>query len=222
MKLIVLYGPENSGKTTTLKMVYEVLKQFNLFDSHFFKYYNRDREHTDFRDVLVIDKDNYLNTKDIEVSYDQWVNCKTAKQTIPTYAPEDIIFNGTQKDYDTFPDAFFNQPKILQPNDLIRVGIVLEGDYGIPSDKKNRDLYSHLVELAFCDVIICACSILKDALAPKPLDCVNQFIQNQNADYSYVLTKRKNDRLDDWDTVKIPTDTKVARCILSHLAKFIK
>ena len=29
MKLIVLYGPENSGKTTTLKIVYGKLKPFD-------------------------------------------------------------------------------------------------------------------------------------------------------------------------------------------------
>ena len=53
MKLIVLYGPENSGKTITLKIVYERLKKYNLLETHWFRYYDHDRAHLDFRDVLV-------------------------------------------------------------------------------------------------------------------------------------------------------------------------
>lgn len=54
MKLIVLYGPEDSGKTTTLEMVYERLKRINIKDTHCFWYL--DEIQRDFIDVLVIDK----------------------------------------------------------------------------------------------------------------------------------------------------------------------
>ncbi len=53
MKLIVLYGPKDSGKTTTLKMVYEKLKKENGCETNCFAYYDSDRAHLDFRDVLV-------------------------------------------------------------------------------------------------------------------------------------------------------------------------
>ncbi|MBR4625306.1 MAG: hypothetical protein IKO56_07215 [Alphaproteobacteria bacterium] len=53
MKLIVLYGPKDSGKTTTLKVVYEKLKKKNVCETNWFAYYDSDRAHLDFRDVLV-------------------------------------------------------------------------------------------------------------------------------------------------------------------------
>ena len=55
MKLIVLYGPESSGKTTTLKIAYEKTKKDNKEESYCFKYYDDTREHNDFRDVLLLD-----------------------------------------------------------------------------------------------------------------------------------------------------------------------
>ena len=36
MKLIVLYGEENSGKSITLKRVYERLKKENLLETNWF------------------------------------------------------------------------------------------------------------------------------------------------------------------------------------------
>ncbi len=66
MKLIVLYGPEKSGKTTTLKMVYEQLKPFNLSETYWFKYYDSNRAHLDFRDVLALD---YAKITAIKVDY---------------------------------------------------------------------------------------------------------------------------------------------------------
>ena len=57
MKLIVLYGDGNTGKTITLKMVYERLKKHNLLDVNCFRYYDRECHHYDFCDVLVFKKD---------------------------------------------------------------------------------------------------------------------------------------------------------------------
>lgn len=65
MKLIVLYGPEDSGKTTTLKMVYDELKKINLFETNQFRYVDKEPRGTtsfinvdvcrlDFRDILYI------------------------------------------------------------------------------------------------------------------------------------------------------------------------
>lgn len=68
MKLIVLYGPENSGKTTILKMVYEQVKKKNLVETHWFKYYDDNCEHNDFRDVLVIEDDKVIETKPLILS----------------------------------------------------------------------------------------------------------------------------------------------------------
>ena len=53
MKLIVLQGPENSGKTTTLKKIYERLKCINAADSNYFEYV--DSNLRDFNGVLEID-----------------------------------------------------------------------------------------------------------------------------------------------------------------------
>ncbi|MBO7598173.1 MAG: hypothetical protein J6T70_14130 [Bacteroidales bacterium] len=62
MKLIVLQGPENSGKTTTLKIVYEQLKKWNLLETHCFKYYDSDGGHRDFRDVLLVERQTILDS----------------------------------------------------------------------------------------------------------------------------------------------------------------
>lgn len=89
MKLIVLYGPEDSGKTTTLKMVYERLKKHNLLETNCFKYYDDDARHNDFRDVLVLKK--------------------SAAEDVATSSnyPEGRWFDGTnpQDIKDAFPDG---------------------------------------------------------------------------------------------------------------------
>ncbi|MBQ3691649.1 MAG: hypothetical protein II937_17515 [Bacteroidales bacterium] len=54
MKLIVLYGKPNTGKTTTLEIVYERLKRINVQNTNMFWYL--DDIQRDFIDVLVIDK----------------------------------------------------------------------------------------------------------------------------------------------------------------------
>jgi len=68
MKLIVLYGPENSGKTTTLKMVYDELKNVNALETNQFNYIDKEPKvgtsslkgvdvcRLDYRDILLIDK----------------------------------------------------------------------------------------------------------------------------------------------------------------------
>ncbi len=55
MKLIVLYGPENSGKTTTLEIVYERLKRISIPRATNYFFY-LDGIQRDFIDVLDIDK----------------------------------------------------------------------------------------------------------------------------------------------------------------------
>lgn len=65
MKLIVVCGPENSGKTTILKMAYEELKKINIEETHWFKYYDDNNHHYDFRDVLVLDEDKTSITNPI-------------------------------------------------------------------------------------------------------------------------------------------------------------
>lgn len=57
-KLIVLFGPENSGKTTTLKIAYELTKQDNTEETKWFKYYDNQKAHNDFRDVLILERSN--------------------------------------------------------------------------------------------------------------------------------------------------------------------
>ncbi|MBQ9214397.1 MAG: hypothetical protein IJ150_10725 [Bacteroidales bacterium] len=68
MKLIVLCGPENSGKTTILKMVYEEVKKYNLTETNWFKYYDDNCEHNDFRDVLVIKDNITIGAKSIQIT----------------------------------------------------------------------------------------------------------------------------------------------------------
>ena len=55
MKLIVLYGPENSGKTTTLEIVYERLKRISIPRATNM-FWSLDGIQRDFIDVLDIDK----------------------------------------------------------------------------------------------------------------------------------------------------------------------
>lgn len=52
MKVIVLTGPSSSGKTTTLKIVYEYLKHINDKETRMFHYL--DPIQKDFFDVLII------------------------------------------------------------------------------------------------------------------------------------------------------------------------
>ena len=55
MKLIVLRGPENSGKTSTLEVVYERLKRISVAEPYF-EYVDVLR---DFNAVLEIDKNKF-------------------------------------------------------------------------------------------------------------------------------------------------------------------
>jgi len=52
MKVIVLTGPSSSGKTITLKIVYEYLKEINEEETNSFHYLDSAKK--DFYDVLVI------------------------------------------------------------------------------------------------------------------------------------------------------------------------
>ena len=70
-KLIVLFGPENSGKTTTLKIAYELTKRDNLEETKWFKYYDDQKAHNDFRDVLILEQKviSKINNQDIKSQY---------------------------------------------------------------------------------------------------------------------------------------------------------
>ena len=56
MKLIVLYGGGKTGKTTSLKIVYEVLKRMNHEETNVFEYLDTQYHYRDFLDVLVLDR----------------------------------------------------------------------------------------------------------------------------------------------------------------------
>ena len=177
MKLIVLKGKPNTGKTTTLKMVYEMLKEINVEETHCFKYYDSDHDYNDFRDVLVIKK------KENE-SKSPYVELKTIddlKQYFPEYSKYFDTFESIGKEVKDLEEKNRIQFQLyslednvtsnicldltkIDGNDLETIGLVLEGDYGFVHSKDScwsehsRNLYENLKQLINCDTIICACS----------------------------------------------------------------
>ncbi|MBO7597906.1 MAG: hypothetical protein J6T70_12775 [Bacteroidales bacterium] len=122
MNLIVLKGEENSGKTITLKMVYERLKTFNLLDTHWFKYYDDDGAHRDFRDVLI------LNTSKAIAAYPP-ISPSSVTCTTIDYDGSDISILKS-----LFDDVDFNY--IKDPSKLINEHqSISEYDYGKDYDE---------------------------------------------------------------------------------------
>lgn len=227
MKLIVLYGPENSGKTTTLKIVYEVLKQFNLLETHWFKYYDDDCKRNDFRDTLVLDKDFYVNVGEMKIENDEWTeytgNDNNDLDTIFEEKNLQNYDNNTTINFKTTSEC--HQRKCLKT-----VGLVLEGDYGESDENRNRDLYAHLKELEFCDVIICACSYpvpekqSKIVIDSKPVECVKRFIKEYvklGIHITFSVVRPYKITSGEHYTTYVPKERGTARKILSHLARHL-
>lgn len=83
MKLIVLYGEENSGKSITLKRVYERLKKENLLETNCFKHYDSDHWHFDYRDVLILDKAKAINEVSSEIKWYDGTNSDDINTAFP-------------------------------------------------------------------------------------------------------------------------------------------
>lgn len=226
MKLIVLYGPENSGKTTTLKMVYEYLKRWNLYETNWFMYYDRNEWLNDLRDVLILaETDRHSFKSNIGIS-----SPKQNKRGVDIPYSKDDINSVFDKNNDVLPFPIaedientlpLKEPQVLSskdkivpkelPDDIIKIGIISEGDYGSSTKKKGRDLYSHLKELDFCDIIICACS--RKSMVNPPILCLNKFISETSAKY-YVVHARKGATA----STKKSNDIVAAKLILYYLS----
>lgn len=173
MKLIVLKGEENSGKTITLKRVYERLKQYNVLESKIFKYYDSDHLHNDFRDVLVLDRTkpivvplSFDSTDDVK-EYDgksiddiKAVLCDSDEPELPKNNSEHKSKNVAQQTTTT-PEIVYGEnslsPKIdkehlqdliddvkkLNPDTLAMIGFALEGDYGFEHEKTEESFTTH-------------------------------------------------------------------------------
>ena len=115
----------------------------------------------------------------------------------------DFPFSGKDIE-DSFPvdDIPYDSLPLKEPSDLaklethiptlatiqpLKVGLILEGDYGTNTKKLGRDLYSHLKELEFCDIIICACS--QNKKKGLPIHCLMKFIKETPTKYFVVWTK---------------------------------
>lgn len=163
MKLIVLYGPANSGKTTSLKKVYEVLKCLNYTETKEFKYLDL-TFYLDFLDVLELnpketqlDIDKCLDnasTYHLPNKYDK-TNINTIFSVMRPLLPDGDSIN-LQKNYRSILDAISLPPT---KEKTVRVGIDLEGDFGDNNPFGKPSLCNRLKELQSknCEIIICAC-----------------------------------------------------------------
>lgn len=209
-KLIVLFGPENSGKTTTLKIAYELTKQDNTEETKWFKYYDDQKAHNDFRDVLILDRSNTNNDKHGDFLINEDNQDEVIKKMV-SFIRNTIICDDEIKDkeeevkkikwneWDNLKDfkkkvMTFTMDEEERPNNLYdfkdkyKVAYVLEGDYGfIHHDNKGSypklNLYTHLKNVELCDTIVCACSVVKKSgYQYQPLSCLIYFI------LKYLLT----------------------------------
>lgn len=155
-KLIVLFGPEDSGKTTTLKKVYELLKPFNMSETRRFKYYDSDYSVSDFQDVLIFDSPKTIsdsvtsthpsssytinNTEDYNAvltrlkkifsSYEQIDSIEKLDELLKkcdSVEKFDNVIKELENDTNKKTDEKIND--VVQ-KDEYRVGFSLEGDYG--------------------------------------------------------------------------------------------
>lgn len=205
MKLIVLYGDENTGKSITLKIAYEMLKQSNKRETKWFKFYDSDFNHNDFRDVLIVDKHKpYGITKASavigrieDIPFDWFSDydpnffdpvgivkgLDSLEQIVHKYEEKNIEQN-CKGDSDYVVCQPTPNPASVRCNpDELKVGFSLEGDYGFVHQnifwaRHSRNLYRNLVELSDCDVVICACSNLKSASSffEQPISCLIFFL----------------------------------------------
>ncbi|MBR4326140.1 MAG: hypothetical protein IKP73_11510 [Bacteroidales bacterium] len=199
MKLIVLYGPKDSGKTTTLKIVYGKLKPFDKnLQLPRFEYLDKNT-YLDFADVLALAKTNVWNksvTVSLKDEYKQYDE-NTISDFDETYQKDernksDDEYNSILLNMEQQIDELFDKPALsLQDNDRLNIGFVLEGDYGCTpknADAQARSLYKNLEKFKDCDIIICACSA-KDNISIKPAVCVKKFVEKYHA-IAYIAKTR--------------------------------
>ncbi len=106
MKLIVLYGPSNSGKTTTLKIVYEVLKKLNKKEERRFQYLDPNM-YLDFRDVLIIEERptiTQLLIKEKKSKYEDKDDNEEFEKNYPSVDEESPFYKEGNVYDSTFPD----------------------------------------------------------------------------------------------------------------------
>lgn len=179
MKLIVLYGDGNIGKTTTLKKVYEMLKNFSIKGVNCFKEYNADAHKAnssiqiDIRDVLVIDNQKYVQNCNITSEYENEYNYEDFKMEGHAIDKIKEWHKGNHVIEDLEECATRIKQQFADTHRYTSVGIVTEGDFGFESRSKGRNLYDNIKEIEFCDVVICACTKGKENVCVE--DCVIKF-----------------------------------------------
>ena len=195
MKLIVLYGPENSGKTTTLKIVYGVIKKHNEEEQKRFLYVDRN-QFNDYIDVLKVPS-SIIST----LSLDESVGCSHSCSNNIYGDDEDLdkIFDdkvesdskeslgNEEKDVDIAMTTF-NNDDIVALNTYVKIGIILEGDYGCKKISPHKSLFDRIKDFDDCDIIICACSILKSKTKSRPSNCIKKVIKTYHTKFAVIRT----------------------------------
>lgn len=162
-------------------------------------------KHTTFSDEEVFNINKSL--------LDVFQNLKSFKMTIPHK-------DGFKIEHDLITTQN-NAPK-----DIMSIGFVLEGDYGFVHNNKrssqhNRNLYKHLMQLRFCDVIVCACSVLSTKCSPleRPINCVIKFIFDVVSTIPITLSMVRSCIFvpDERFWTKLPKEKDVAKRIISQL-----
>ncbi len=188
MELIVLYDCSNSGKTTSLKIVYEVLKNLNYEETNVFRYLDLNY-YRDFLDVLILDRNTTKNAIDLCVKMSQSTPMRYNASNI-----EDARNKNTITDNVSLCNDYVKVLSNIKRTDTlvskVRVGVVLEGDYKDNLEKNLNDLQQQK-----CDVIICACN---KRTKNQPFNDVKDFVCKNNASAYFVSASSNPDMQKAW------------------------
>ena len=184
------------GKTTSLKIVYEVLKRINKEETKVFKYIDMNH-YKDFLDVLVLD--NALTGDIIDQCLDKPETYSTPKKydlTNINLSKDEIgIDNNTISLRVNYLDVINQRNHKITSGCTTRVGIDTEGDYGY--NQNQPSLYKRLCYLYGNDseIIICACN---KRSKHKPFECIRDFVLKYNASAYFIPVSTGSDMKKAW------------------------
>lgn len=167
MNVIVLYGQKETGKTTSLKIVYEFLKRINVKENNVFRYLDLNY-YLDYLDVLTLNR---------QFTIDYLYRCLSK------------IIDNNKSDTNLIPlcetiSAVKKEYALAPITSDIKVGLVLDGDYGEDQHHKDSCISKHLdIINGKCDIIICACR-----QSQLPLDSLLEYVRDKNSRAMFVPT----------------------------------
>ncbi len=243
MKLIVLYGPDRSGKTTTLKMVYDELKKINVLETNQFDYIDKEPQgwafslngvdvcRHDFRDILFVDRTRMLQfVNDNNVTYNESecivCNCDNFEKTIKKIDMEknakkiglaQNIYPYSKNNTIQSIEERIDELKLQKSQMLKSIGIATQGDYGYGCKQPAKDVYQLLNGLKRCDTIICACSYMPQNQQNSPLNCVIDFVRHNSAQICTIVIVVARQFPVNHKCVKTPIELRRANIILHNL-----